>query len=161
MNITRKTFYGLGVASSALNLLGGALLIFSMRMTLLFSLATVGAGAMMLLVATSQRGDAHARGLCLLGALLTIFGMMPGTLGAVCAAAAWPAFAWPYFKASAPESGLHKAAFLVLFCGAVLLVGSFLPVPQMLAACIICAVAAAQGLLAWLLYREEARGDGA
>lgn len=160
MNITRKTFYGLGVVSAALNLLGGVLLVFSIRMALLFSLATVGAGAMMLLVAMSWREDARARSLCLAGALLTIFGLMPGALGAVCAAAAWPAFAWPYFKSSAPESMLHKAAFLVLFCGLVLLVGSFLPVPQMLAACIICAVAAAQGLLAWLLYREEAPGDG-
>ena len=160
MNMTRKTFYGVGVVSAALNLLGGVLLMFSMRMALLFILATIGSGAMMLLVAMSLREDAHARSLCLAGALLTILGMMPGALGAICAAAAWPAFAWPYFRASAPESGLHRAAFLVLVCGLVLLVGSFLPVPQMLAACIICAVAAAQGLLAWLLYHEDTPADG-
>ena len=96
MNMTRKTFYGVGVVSAALNLLGGVLLMFSMRMALLFSLATIGSGAMMLLVAMSLREDAHARSLCLAGALLTILGMMPGALGAICAAAAWPAFAWPY-----------------------------------------------------------------
>ena len=152
MNMTRKTFYGLGVVSSALNLLGGALLIFSIRMSLLFSLATVGAGAMMLLVATTKQGPVPARNLSLAGAMLTAFGMMPGALGAIAAAASWPVFAWQYFKVSQQESPLHRCAFLVMVCGVVLLVGSFLPMPQMLAACIILAVAAAQGLLAWLLY---------
>ena len=44
MNMTRKTFYGVGVVSAALNLLGGVLLMFSMRMALLFSLATTNPG---------------------------------------------------------------------------------------------------------------------
>ena len=96
MNMTRKTFYGLGVVSSALNLLGGALLIFSIRMSLLFSLATVGAGAMMLLVATTQQEDAPSRNLSLAGAMLTAFGMAPGALGAIAAAVSWPVFAWQY-----------------------------------------------------------------
>ena len=157
MNMTRKTFYGLGVVSSALNLLGGALLIFGIRLTLLFSLATVGAGAMMLLVATTLQEDAPARNLCLAGAILTVFDMIPGALGAV-AAASWPVFAWRYFKTSPQEGPLHRCAFLVMVCGVVLLVGSFLPMPQMLAACIIVAVAAAQGLLAWLLYHDEPGG---
>ncbi len=155
MNITRRTFYALGAAASALNLLGGALLIFGIRLSLLFSIASVGTGAMMLLVATTQQEDAPARGASLGGALLTVLGMAPGALGAVCAAASWPVFAWRTFRTSAPESTLHRAAFLVLVCGAVLLVGSFLPVPQMLAACLIMAVAAAQGLFAYLLYRAE------
>ena len=158
MNMTRKTFYGLGVVSSALNLLGGALLIFSIRLSLLFSLATVGVGAMMLLVATTLQEDASARNLCLAGAVLTAFGMTPGALGAIAAAASWPVFAWQYFKTSQQESPLHRCAFLVMVCGVVLLVGSFLPMPQMLAACIILAVAAAQGLLAWLLYCGEPGG---
>lgn len=155
MHMTRKTFYGLGVCASALNLLGGVLLVFGIRLSLVFSLATVGAGAMMLLVATTLQEDAPARRLCLAGVALTALGMAPGALGAVAAAAAWPVFAWRHFKTSPQESPLHRCAFLVLVCGAVLLVGSFLPVPQMLAACIIAAVAAAQGLLAWLLYRGE------
>ena len=131
MNITRKTFYGIGILSAALNILGGAMLLFSIRADLVFNIATVAAAA-----------------------LLTVLGMVPGIVGIVCAAASWPVFAWPYFKASVPENGLHKAAFLVMVCGLVLLVGSFLPVPQMLAACIIIAVAAVQGLLAFLLYQE-------
>ena len=131
MNITRKTFYGIGILSAALNILGGAMLLFSIRADLVFNIATVAAGVMMLML-----------------------GMVPGIVGIVCAAASWPVFAWPYFKASVPENGLHKAAFLVMVCGLVLLVGSFLPVPQMLAACIIIAVAAVQGLLAFLLYQE-------
>lgn len=158
MHMTRKTFYGLGVVSSALNLLGGALLIFSIRLSLLFSLATVGAGAMMLLVATTQQEDAAARNLSLAGALLTAFGMAPGAPGAIAAAVSWPVFVWQYFKASGQESPLHRCAFLVMIGGLVVLAGSFLPVPQMLAACIILAVAAAQGLLAWLLYRDEPGG---
>ena len=135
MNITRKTFYGIGILSAALNILGGAMLLFSIRADLVFNIATVAAGVMA-------------------AALLTVLGMVPGIVGIVCAAASWPVFAWPYFKASVPENGLHKAAFLVMVCGLVLLVGSFLPVPQMLAACIIIAVAAVQGLLAFLLYQE-------
>ena len=127
MNITRKTFYGIGILSAALNILGGAMLLFSIRADLVFNIATVAAG---------------------------VLGMVPGIVGIECAAASWPVFAWPYFKASVPENGLHKAAFLVMVCGLVLLVGSFLPVPQMLAACIIIAVAAVQGLLAFLLYQE-------
>ena len=51
-----------------------------------------------------------------------------------------------------PSGGVRQVGRLV--CGLVLLVGSFLPVPQMLAACIIIAVAAVQGLLAFLLYQE-------
>ena len=141
MNITRKTFYGIGILSAALNILGGAMLLFSIRADLVFNIATVAAGVMML-------------NFCLTAALLTVLGMVPGIVGIVCAAASWPVFAWPYFKASVPENGLHKAAFLVMVCGLVLLVGSFLPVPQMLAACIIIAVAAVQGLLAFLLYQE-------
>lgn len=153
--MTRRTFYGLGVLASALNLLGGVLLLFSIRLSLLFSIASVGAGAMMLLVAMTQQEDLPARSGSLCGALLTVLGMAPGALGAVCAAASWPVFAWRTFRTSAPESTLHRAAFLVLVCGLVLLVGSFLPMPQMLAACIILAVAAAQGLFAYLLYRAE------
>ena len=120
----------------------------------MFNIATVAAGVMMLLLATNLKEDPRGRNFCLAAALLTVLGMVPGIVGIVCAAASWPVFAWPYFKASVPENGLHKAAFLVMVCGLVLLVGSFLPVPQMLAACIIIAVAAVQGLLAFLLYQE-------
>ena len=159
MNITRKTFYGIGILSAALNILGGAMLLFSIRADLVFNIATVAAGVMMLMLATNLKEDPRGRNFCLAAALLTVLGMVPGIVGIVCAAASWPVFAWPYFKASVPENGLHKAAFLVMVCGLVLLVGSFLPVPQMLAACIIIAVAAVQGLLAFLLY-QEACGPG-
>ena len=141
MNITRKTFYGIGILSAALNILGGAMLLFSIRADLVFNIATVAAGVMMLMLATNLKEDPHGRNFCLAAALLTVLGMVPGIVGIVCAA-------------SVPENGLHKAAFLVMVCGLVLLVGSFLPVPQMLAACIIIAVAAVQGLLAFLLYQE-------
>ena len=147
MNITRKTFYGIGILSAALNILGGAMLLFSIRADLVFNIATVAAGVMMLMLATNLKEDPRGRNFCLAAALLTVLGMVPGIVGIVCAAAS-------YFKASVPENGLHKAAFLVMVCGLVLLVGSFLPVPQMLAACIIIAVAAVQGLLAFLLYQE-------
>ena len=147
-------YYGIGILSAALNILGGAMLLFSIRADLVFNIATVAAGVMMLMLATNLKEDPRGRNFCLAAALLTVLGMVPGIVGIVCAAASWPVFAWPYFKASVPENGLHKAAFLVMVCGLVLLVGSFLPVPQMLAACIIIAVAAVQGLLAFLLYQE-------
>ena len=131
MNITRKTFYGIGILSAALNILGGAMLLFSIRADLVFNIATVAAGVMMLMLATNLKEDPRGRNFCLAAALLTVLGMVPGIVGIVCAAASWPVFAWPYFKASVPENGLHKAAFLVMVCGLVLLVGSFLPVPQM------------------------------
>lgn len=158
MNSTRKTFYALGVVSAALNILGGVVLLFGTQASLLFHLASVAAGAMMLLAATSLQAEPRRRNFCLVGALLTILGMAPGLPGIVGGAASWPVFAWPHFRAAAPESLLRRAASLVLLCGAVLLAGSFLPVPRMLAACIILAVAAAQGLLALLLYRGEDAG---
>lgn len=127
MNITRKTFYGIGILSAALNILGGAMLLFSIRADLVFNIATVAAGVMMLMLATNLKEDPRGRNFCLTAALLTVLGMVPGIVGIVCAAASWPVFAWPYFKASVPENGLHKAAFLVMVCGLVLLVGSFLP----------------------------------
>ena len=51
MNITRKTFYGIGILSAALNILGGAMLLFSIRADLVFNIATVAAGVMMLMQA--------------------------------------------------------------------------------------------------------------
>lgn len=154
MNITRKTFYGIGVLSAVLNVLGGAMLLFSIRAELVFNIATIAAGVMMLMLATTLKEDVRGRSFCLAAALLTVLGMVRGIVGIVCAAASWPVFAWPHFKASAPENGMHKTAFLVMVCGLVLLVGSFLPVPQMLAACIIIAVGLVQGLFAFLLYQE-------
>lgn len=155
MNITRKTFYGIGILSAALNILGGAMLLFSIPGGPCVQYRDrrggrddADAGH------KSKRGPPAAAISAWAAALLTVLGMVPGIVGIVCAAASWPVFAWPYFKASVPENGLHKAAFLVMVCGLVLLVGSFLPVPQMLAACIIIAVAAVQGLLAFLLYQE-------
>ncbi len=156
MNFTKKTFYGIGIVSAALNAVGGVLLIFGMRMSLLFNLATIAAGAMMLLLATVQETPQKDRNICLAASLLTVIGLMQGAVGAVCAAVSWPVFAWPYFKASAPESLLRKMASLILVCGAVLLIGSFLPLPQMLAACIIVAIAAVQGVFVWLLFHEQA-----
>ena len=117
MNITRKTFYGIGILSAALNILGGAMLLFSIRADLVFNIATVAAGVMMLMLATNLKEDPRGRNFCLAAALLTVLGMVPGIVGIVCAAASWPVFAWPYFKASVPENGLHKAAFLVMVCG--------------------------------------------
>ena len=114
MNITRKTFYGIGILSAALNILGGAMLLFSIRADLVFNIATVAAGVMMLMLATNLKEDPRGRNFCLAAALLTVLGMVPGIVGIVCAAASWPVFAWPYFKASVPENGLHKAAFLVM-----------------------------------------------
>lgn len=158
MNFTKKTYYGLGVVSAVLNALGGAALLIGSRFSLLFNLATVAAGAMMLLLAMSAE-SARQRNFCLAGVLLTILGMTPGIIGIVCGAAAWPVFAWPYFQAEASDSLIRKAASVVFVCGGALLIGSFLPIPRMLGGCIICAVAAAQGLFAALLYQQAARGS--
>lgn len=158
MKFTRRTYYLFGVVASALNALGGAALLFGMRLSLLFNLATIAAGAMMLLLATCAEDGALRRGCSLGGTLLTVLGMAPGALGAVCGAASWPVFAWPYFQASAPESPLRRAASLVFVCGVILLVGSFLPVPRMLGGCLICAVSVAQGVFAFLLCQREKDG---
>ncbi len=161
MKFTKKTYYAIGVVSAALNLLGGAALLFGARLLLLFNLATVCAGAMMLFLAMEEKGDRRARNFCLAGAMLTVLGMTPGVPGIVCGAASWPVFVWPILRTKdAGEVGnarelLRKTAFLVVVCGLVLLVGSFLPIPQMLGGCVIIAVSAVQGLLALLLYACE------
>ena len=158
MNITKKTYYMFGVVSAALNLLGGAALLLGTRLSLLFNLATIAAGAMMLLLATCAQDGKLRRNTSLAGALLTILGMVPGAVGAVCGAASWPVFVWPYFKAASPDAPVRKAASVVFVCGGVLLAGSFVPVPRMLGGCLICAVAVAQGLFAFLLYQKEKEG---
>ena len=61
MNITRKTFYGIGILSAALNILGGAMLLFSIRADLVFNIATVAAGVMMLMLATNLKEDPGGR----------------------------------------------------------------------------------------------------
>lgn len=156
MNSTKKTFYSIGIVSAVLNAAGGVLLIFGMRAALLFHLATIAAGAMMLLLATVQQTPQRDRNFCLAACLLTVIGLMQGAVGAVCAALSWPVFAWPYFKAAKPESLQRRMSSLMMVCGGVLLIGSFLALPQMLAACIIVAIAAAQGVFVWLLSRGEA-----
>lgn len=155
MNFTKKTYYALGVTSAALNATGGAALIFGVRALLLFNLASAAGGAMMLLLAVGERDNAFRRTCLLAGALLTALGYAPGIVGIVCSAAAWPAFALPYFRASEAQSAIRRTAGLVFLCGGVLLVGSFLPVPQMLGACIIIAAAAVEGLFALLLYLQQ------
>lgn len=157
MKFTEKTYCALGIVSAALNILGGAALVFGVRAILLFNLATAAAGTMMLLLALSARDNAGMRTCLLTGALLTAFGYAPGLVGIVCGAASWPVFAWPFFRATGADSELHRAAFLVFLCGGVLLVGSFLPIPQMLGACIIIAAAAVQGVFALLLYLRQDR----
>ncbi len=77
MNITRKTFYGIGILSAALNILGGAMLLFSIRADLVFNIATVAAGVMMLMLATNLKEDPRGRNFCLAAALLTVLGMVP------------------------------------------------------------------------------------
>ena len=64
MNITRKTFYGIGILSAALNILGGAMLLFSIRADLVFNIATVAAGVMMLMLATNLKEDPRGRNFC-------------------------------------------------------------------------------------------------
>ena len=81
MNITRKTFYGIGILSAALNILGGAMLLFSIRADLVFNIATVAAGVMMLMLATNLKEDPRGRNFCLAAALLTVLGMVPGIVG--------------------------------------------------------------------------------
>ena len=105
MNITRKTFYGIGILSAALNILGGAMLLFSIRADLVFNIATVAAGVMMLMLATNLKEDPRGRNFCLAAALLTVLGMVPGIVGIVCAAASWPVFACGQFSARAADAG--------------------------------------------------------
>jgi hypothetical protein len=112
MNITRKTFYGIGILSAALNILGGAMLLFSIRADLVFNIATVAAGVMMLMLATNLKEDPRGRNFCLAAALLTVLGMVPGIVGIVCAAASWPVLHGRISRLPVPENGLHKAAFL-------------------------------------------------
>lgn len=155
MNITKKTYYGMGIVAAALTVLGGVLLILGNYAALLYNIATLLAGGMMLLVAAADKGKGRHAQMCALGIVLLIVGLVPGVLGKIGGALAWPAFALPYFSETEKDDPLHTAAFAVLLCGAVQLVGSFLPLSRMLAACISIAIAAAQGLLAWLLFHAE------
>ncbi len=155
MNVTKKTYYGMGIVAAALTGLGGVLLILGSYAALLYNIATLLTGGMMLFMAAASRGQGKHAQMYTIGLVLLLAGLVPGVIGKICGALAWPAFALPYFNETEKENPLHTIAYTVLLCGAVQLVGSFLPLSRMIAACISIAIAVAQGLLVWLLFQAE------
>lgn len=152
----------MGVLSGALNVIGGALLIFGTYVGPLYSVATAAAGLMMLLLAATQKEPLH-RGTAFAGMLLVLLSMMGttagvwGVLGKVGGALAWPVFAIPYYKESAGEeqSPRKTMAGLVFVAGVVQLAGSFIAMPDMVRITLSMGIGAVQAVMAWVLQSEQ------
>ncbi|MEG2436155.1 MAG: hypothetical protein RSB47_07490, partial [Ruthenibacterium sp.] len=122
---------------------------------LLYNIASLLTGGMLLFLAATQREDKLRRACYLIATLCVIAGMIPGIIGKIGGALAWPIFAIPYFKQTEQTTTIHTASFLVLLCGLAQLVGSFMPLTRMIAACVSIGIAAAQGMLVWLLFHDK------
>lgn len=155
LTLNQKTYYGLGIVAAALTVLGGLCLMFGTYAALLYNIASLLTGGMLLFLAATQREDKLRRVCFLLATLCVVLGMIPGVVGKIAGALAWPLFAVPYFKQTEQTAVLHTASYLVLLCGLAQLVGSFLPMTRMIAACVSIGIAAAQGMLVWLLFHDK------
>ncbi|MEG1069945.1 MAG: hypothetical protein RSE27_07050 [Ruthenibacterium sp.] len=153
--MSKKTYYGLGIVAAALTILGGFCLMFGTYAALLYNIASLLTGGMLLFLAATQREDKLRRACYLIATLCVIAGMIPGIIGKIGGALAWPIFAIPYFKQTEQTTTIHTASFLVLLCGLAQLVGSFMPLTRMIAACVSIGIAAAQGMLVWLLFHDK------
>ncbi|MEG1010473.1 MAG: hypothetical protein RSE54_01335 [Ruthenibacterium sp.] len=164
MRFTKRTFYSLGVVAAAFTVLGGVMLLFSGYMALLYNLASVGAGGMMLFLIPKVE-DRVQKFTSLAGCFCMVVGMiggavttLPGAVGAVGGAIGWPIFAFGYWRVAEPEAhdNIRTCANLVFLMGLVQLVGSFLTVmPGMLRICLSIIIGIVQGLFAWMLRRNE------
>ena len=153
MHFTKKTFYALGAVCALLNIVGGLLLVAGTYAGLLYNMATLGTGGMMLYLA-ARISEKKYRYTALIGEVLLVLSLRPDVIGIVCAALAWPLFAVPYWQDAAPNTACKTAAGLVLAAGVVHLVGSFVAMPDMVRIVLSVLIAAAQGVLAWVLYQE-------
>lgn len=155
INITKKTYYAMGVLGAALNVIGSLLAILGIYAGFLFNVATLLGGAMMLLLGAHE-GVANLKGkLSFVALALMLFSMMKGYLGLIGGALAWPCFAIADFTQTKEGDILHTAAFLVFICGAVQLVASFLTLPMRLKSCMAVAISISQLLFAYRLFCAE------
>lgn len=160
INITNKTYYALCVLGAGLTALGGAALIFGTYVGLLYNIVSIlMAFAMMMLCLQKTLSRPH-RYASAAATVLWLFTMMPGGEGwnipaILGGALAWPAFAWPYFRAAAPESLVRRSASLVFVAGAAQLICSFAPLTARFAAMLSIAFALVYGLFAYLLFKGE------
>ena len=161
MKVLTKLFFACGIVSGVLTGIGGVWLISQgTYVALLYNLATISAGFMMILLA-AQNKTPLLRYTALAGALLCVLGFWgsaagaAGVIGKLAGALGWPVFAFGYLRGAEENSPRRTAAGLVLFAGAVQLLGSFISMPAIVVEVLSVAIGAVQALLAWVLYREE------
>lgn len=163
MHFTKRTYYTLGLVASVLNVLGGVFLLVTGYLTLIYSIASVGAAGMMLFLAP-RHTQPLLKYTSLAGALLMVFAMMGGSpftlmggISAVCGALGWPVFAYGHWKNAQPDAqdNVRTCASLVFVAGFVQLVGSYLTIPGPIRIVLSIAIAVVQGLLAWVLRNAE------
>ena len=160
INITNKTYYALCVLGAGLTALGGVALVAGTYVGALYNIVSIlMAFAMMMLCLQKALPKSH-RYCAAASMVLWLFTMLPGGEGwnvpaILSGALAWPAFAWPYFRAAAPDSLLRKAASIVFVAGAAQLIGSFAPLTARFAAVLSIMFALVYGLFAYLLFKGE------
>lgn len=163
MRFTKRTYYTLGLVASALNALGGVFLLVTGYLTLVYSIASVGAAGMMLFLAP-RHTQPLLKYTSLAGALCMVLAMMGGSpftltgaVAAVCGALGWPVFAFGHWKNAQPDGAdnIRTCANLVFVVGLVQLVGSYVTMPGTIRIVLSIAIAVVQGLLVWVLRNAE------
>jgi hypothetical protein len=159
INITRKTYFALGILASGVTLAGCVLYLFGIYAALLFNIATFLSGAMVLMLGAAEGANSTQGKFCFAALALFIASLMGSQLGGLPAklggALAWPCFALPFWRESKPDSAQRTVSFLVMAAGVVQLVCSFLPLPSRLKGLLSLAIAGCQLALAYVLYSAE------
>lgn len=155
INITRKTYFALGMLAAATSLVGGVLYVFGLYARLLFNISSFLSGAMMLMLGAAE-GVKTLRGrLSFAAAALTVVSLMGGLLAKIGGALPWPCFAFPFWRESEEQSSLHTVSFLVLLAGGIQLAGSFIALPVRMRGFLSIAITLCQLMLCYLLYSAE------
>ena len=160
INITNKTYYALCVLGAGPTALGGAALVLGTYVGLLYNIVSILMAFAMMMLCLQRSLPKSYRYASAAPMVLWLFTMMPGGEGwnipaILGGALAWPVFAWPYFRAAAPDSLLRKAGGPVFVAGAAQLVGSFAPLSARFAAVLSIVFALVYGLFAYLLFKGE------
>jgi heme O synthase-like polyprenyltransferase len=156
LKFTDKTYYALGIVASTANIIGGAAFILGSYLSLIFSIASILGGAMMLFLTSGAKGDRKKQLMLFFSSIMLLCSMLGGIIGTVGGALAWPLFAlWYFLDTKGEESNVHTMAFVTMLCGVIQLALSFFPLEQRVMGCLAIAFAAVQGVFAWVLFQRE------
>lgn len=153
--MTKRTGFAFGVLAGVLNAAGGALFLTGAYWGLLFNIASIFAGIMMMILGATEKKVKIKQYTTFAAVLLLFCSMIPGIPGKIGGALAWPIFAAPYFKETESDTPIHTMSMLVMFAGAAQLIGSFIPMGSGLAGIFVIVFGIIDSVFAWVLFQNE------